>query len=44
MAPTIISRSQWGARAPSGSIATTTWSRRVGVAIHHTGCKSIDVT
>jgi hypothetical protein len=35
MAPTIVTRSQWGARAPKGSISTTTWGQRVGVAIHH---------
>jgi hypothetical protein len=35
MAPTIVTRAQWGARAPKGSISTTTWGQRVGVAIHH---------
>jgi hypothetical protein len=35
MAPTIVTRAQWGARAPKGTISTTTWSQRVGVAIHH---------
>jgi hypothetical protein len=35
MAPTIVTRAKWGARAPKGSISTTTWSQRVGVAIHH---------
>lgn len=35
MAPTTVSRAQWGARAPRGTVATTTWSRRVGVAVHH---------
>jgi len=33
--PTIVTRAQWGARAPRGSVATTTWARRTGVAIHH---------
>lgn len=33
--PTIMTRAQWGARAPKGSISTTTWGQRVGVAIHH---------
>src|SRR5690606_8439726 len=33
--PTIVTRAGWGARAPRGSVATTTWARRTGVAIHH---------
>jgi hypothetical protein len=31
----IIKRAEWNARAPKGSIATTTWAKRVGLAIHH---------
>lgn len=33
--PQIVTRAGWGARAPRGSVATTTWARRTGVAIHH---------
>ena len=35
MAPTIVRRAQWGARPPRNSPSLTTWSRRVGVAVHH---------
>jgi hypothetical protein len=35
MAPTIVTRSQWGARAPKSAISMATWGQRVGVAIHH---------
>jgi hypothetical protein len=35
MAPTIVTRAQWGARAPKGAISMATWGQRVGVAIHH---------
>jgi hypothetical protein len=34
--PTIVTRAQWGARAPKSSIAKTTWPQRTGFAIHHT--------
>lgn len=34
MAPTIVSRTAWGARPPR-SVATVAWSDRTGVAVHH---------
>lgn len=35
MAPTIVTRAGWGARAPKSAPSKTTWSRRTGFAIHH---------
>lgn len=35
MAPTVVSRASWGARAPKSPPSLTTWSNRVGVAVHH---------
>lgn len=33
----IISRSDWGARSPQSTVHTTTWSRRTGFVVHHSG-------
>jgi hypothetical protein len=38
----IISRSQWGARAPKGRIYTASWPQRDGVAIHHSAGNTDD--
>jgi hypothetical protein len=34
--PTIVTRAEWGARAPKSASVKTTWSKRTGFAIHHT--------
>jgi peptidoglycan hydrolase-like protein with peptidoglycan-binding domain len=33
----IISRKSWGARSPQSTVHTTTWSRRTGFVVHHSG-------
>lgn len=33
--PTIVTRAQWGARPPRSRATITSWTRRVGVAVHH---------
>ncbi|WP_213451600.1 peptidoglycan recognition protein family protein [Rhizomonospora bruguierae] len=33
----IITRAQWGARSPAGTVHTTTWASRTGFAVHYSG-------